>query len=304
MTDSLLRRGQYVIGPAQRRDIDEALELCSTDPVSHVGPRSHVEAAQQTGMMLPGLWVARKRSFTDRRMVALMWCGATFSVVPDPGEDVDDILANVAAAAVARVPRPASIVGPHDITLDVWGRVEPWWGPARETRPNQPSLVIDGPAFDVSVAEDVASRLTDLRVATMVDYDRLLPAAVHMFTAEVGYDPLRHGRAAYEERLTGLVRAGRSFVAWGDVDGQRDIVFKAEVGIVAGGVAQIQGVWVHPSMRGHGIGGWGMSRLVPLVRQTIAPTVSLYVNDFNRPALAVYRKVGFRTHGTFATVMF
>ena len=47
-----------------------------------------------------------------------------------------------------------------------------------------------------------------------------------------------------------------------------------------------------------------MAELVRQVRAQLAPTVSLYVNDFNAPALAVYRDVGFREVGTFATVMF
>jgi predicted GNAT family acetyltransferase len=37
---------------------------------------------------------------------------------------------------------------------------------------------------------------------------------------------------------------------------------------------------------------------------TIAPTVSLYVNDYNRRAISVYRKVGFEQVGEYATVLF
>jgi predicted GNAT family acetyltransferase len=138
----------------------------------------------------------------------------------------------------------------------------------------------------------------------MDDYPRLLPAAVHMFIGEVGYDPMRHGRAAYEERLQHLVRTGRSFIQIGDVEGRRDIIFKAEVGIVGGSVAQVQGVWVHPSLRGQGIAKAGLAALVPMIRAELAPTVSLYVNDFNDAAVAAYQAVGFREVGTFATVMF
>ncbi|WP_258933656.1 hypothetical protein [Nesterenkonia pannonica] len=36
----------------------------------------------------------------------------------------------------------------------------------------------------------------------------------------------------------------------------------------------------------------------------LAPTVSLYVNDYNAPALSTYRRVGFDQVGTYATVLF
>lgn len=143
-----------------------------------------------------------------------------------------------------------------------------------------------------------------LRRASMADYPQLLPAAAHMFLGEVGYDPLEHGREAYEERLAHLIRAGRSYVMFGDVGGKRDIVFKAEVGVVGGGVAQIQGVWVQPSLRGKGYGSVGMSQLVERVRKDHAPAVSLYVNDFNEAAIGAYESAGFERVGTFATVMF
>lgn len=304
MTDSLLRRGQYVVGPVQRRDLDAALALCQRDEVAYVGPLSHVEVALATGEVPHGLWGVKRRSLLGGELCGVLWCGATFTAVLDEDEDPDDVRAHVAAAVVSRMPRPASLVGPQDVTLDLWGRVEPWWGPARELRPRQPSLVIDHDASHVQIDDAVAARLEPMRQAEMGDYDRLLPAAVHMFTAEVGYDPLRHGRAAYEDRLQHLVRLGRSYVVFGDVGGTRDIAFKAEVGVVAGHVAQIQGVWVHPAMRGLRLGSWGMAQLVPRVRSTFAPVVSLYVNDFNAPAIAAYRSAGFREAGTFATVMF
>ena len=125
-----------------------------------------------------------------------------------------------------------------------------------------------------------------------------------MFMGEVGYDPLQHGREAYEDRLSQLVRAGRSYVIFGDVNGKRDVVFKAEVGVVGGGVAQIQGVWVQPSLRGQGLGSVGMAELVRHVRRDQADTVSLYVNDFNKAAVGAYESAGFERVGMFATVMF
>ena len=64
----------------------------------------------------------------------------------------------------------------------------------------------------------------------------------------------------------------------------------------------IQGVWVDPEHRGRGLAVPCMAATVALARQYV-PTVSLYVNSFNAPALATYRRVGFRRHGDFATVL-
>lgn len=302
MTDSLLRRGQYTLAPAQRRDVAESLELCALDPVSNVVPVMHLETASRAGVIPTGLWVVRRRGKLARELAGVIWCGANLTaVLPTQDHEADDARAEVAAAMVARLGRPAALVGESALTLDLWGRVEPWWGPARQLRPSQVSMAIKGPPRDVP---EPATPLEPMRAATMADYDALLPAAVHMFVGEVGYDPLTHGREAYEDRLTHLVRQGRSYVRYGQVNGERAVVFKAEVGVVGGKVAQVQGVWAHPALRGIGLGASGMADLVRHVRADHAPTVSLYVNDFNEPALRAYDAVGFERVGTFATVMF
>jgi predicted GNAT family acetyltransferase len=304
VTDSLLRRGQYSLAPAQRRDVAEGLELCALDPVTNVVPAMHLETASRAGVIPTGLWVVRKRGRVSRDIAGVIWCGANLTAVlpvGDDDEETDNARAEVASSIVSRLSRPAALVGESTLTLDLWGRVEPWWGPARQLRPSQVSMSIKGHPHAVAEA---AVDAEPMRRATMADYDALLPAAVHMFVGEVGYDPFTHGRDAYEDRLTRLVKQGHSYVRYGVVEGKRAVVFKAEVGVVGGKVAQIQGVWVHPTMRGKGLGSSGMADLVRHVRADHAPTVSLYVNDFNTPALRAYEAVGFATVGTFATVMF
>lgn len=303
MTDSLLRRGQYSLAPAQRRDVADGLALCALDPVTNVVPAMHLETASRAGVIPSGLWVVRKRGRISRDLAGVIWCGANLTAVLPTADDydADDARAEVASSIISRLSRPAALVGEASLTLDLWGRVEPWWGPARQLRPSQVSMAIR--AHPLPVAE--ASVDTEpMRRATMADYESLLPAAVHMFVGEVGYDPLTLGRDAYEDRLTRLVKQGHSYVRYGVVDGKRAIVFKAEVGVVGGKVAQIQGVWVHPAMRRKGLGTEGMADLVRHVRADHAPTVSLYVNDFNIAALRAYEAVGFERVGTFATVMF
>ena len=306
MTDSLLRRAQHSVAPLQRREIEAALALCALDAVSSVVPTMHLETAVRSGHLSAGLWAVRRRAGLGRELSGVVWNGANFTAILPATDEVmaDSQRADVAAGAVSRLARPAAMVGPAEVTLDLWGRVEPWWGPAREFRPRQVSMAIaDAPTHVGAVdAEDLG--LEAVRRATLDDYDDLLPACVHMFIGEVGYDPMRHGRVAYEDRLRQLVRSGRAFLQYGTVEGRRAVVFKSEIGALGGGVAQLQGVWVHPSLRGRGLARAGLCAVIESTRTTIAPTVSLYVNDFNTPAIAAYEAVGFARVGEFATVMF
>jgi predicted GNAT family acetyltransferase len=83
-------------------------------------------------------------------------------------------------------------------------------------------------------------------------------------------------------------------------DGQ--IIFKADVGVATKDVIQVQGVWVAPTHRGHRISGPALAAAITMMQQT-APTISLYVNDFNYRAIRLYRSLGFQQVGTFASVM-
>jgi len=122
-----------------------------------------------------------------------------------------------------------------------------------------------------------------------------------MFTEEVGISPFNgDGGALYRARVAELIAQGRAFARI--EDGR--VVFKAEVGAATAQACQIQGVWVEPELRGRGISNGGMASVVMQAQATIAPLVSLYVNDFNAPARAAYRKVGFAEVGAFMSVLF
>jgi hypothetical protein len=140
-----------------------------------------------------------------------------------------------------------------------------------------------------------------VRPVQPAELDALFPAAVAMFTEEVGVSPLRtDGGAGYRARVAELVGAGHS-LAWFD---KGSVVFKAEIGAVSRSACQVQGVWVAPEYRGRGIGTAGTAAVVEYARAVVAPVVSLYVNDFNGPARAAYQRVGFREVGRFASVLF
>lgn len=188
--------------------------------------------------------------------------------------------------------RCSSIVGSADAVGELWSLLAPHWGTPREVRPVQPVMAISGPPR--SEPDPLVRRVRREELEVM------LPACIAMFTEEVGVSPLGvDGGAAYRGRVAELIRAGRSFARI--EDGR--VVFKAEIGAVTPFACQVQGVWVPPEERGQGHAVRGMASVV-LEALRMAPVVSLYVNDFNAPARAAYRRVGFTEVGIFMSVLF
>jgi uncharacterized protein len=184
-------------------------------------------------------------------------------------------------------------VGPQDQVWPLWDCLSDTWGPARETRWDQPHMELAGPSL---VDADPAVRRT-----TPDDFAVLYPACVSMYTEEVGVDPESDGGAPiYRSRVRQLIGLGWSFAR---IEGGQ-VVFKAEVAHATPYAAQIQGVWVAPGRRGEGMAAGGVAAVADAVRRDIAPVVSLYANIWNEPARRAYERVGFRQSGTFATVMF
>ena len=268
------------------QSISQLQSLISQDPIRHCLLAARVENGsggyRNSYSDLLGY-------FDDGKLKSALLCGA--NVVP---VNTSLIARQEFASVLSRSGRrSSSIVGPASEVLDLWSRLSPSWGSAREVREDQPVL-----------AMREQSRVTiddEVRYSTLADLDELVPACVAMFTEEVGVSPNSGGGAsAYRNRVAELVSARRSFVRYlGD-----ELVFKAEIGTVGSQVAQVQGVWVKPEYRGKGISVPAMAAVVKYVLADIAPVVSLYVNNYNAPALATYRNVGFEQVDTFATVLF
>ena len=288
----MLGRWLHPVGPRVRplrdEDREAALGLCAADPVGNVLAAVQVEMLGRRrlpGAELLGVW-------REGELRALCWSGANLVPV---AVDEPELLDAVADHVRTRGRRASSIVGPAEQVLGLWDRLGQGWLPSREVRGDQPSMAIsDTPAVEPDPR---------VRLSTLEDLDVVVPACVAMFTEEVGYSPLASG-GAYAARVHELVSTQRSYVRIEDAPEGRRVVFKAEVGACALGVAQIQGVWVHPEHRGQGIASPAMAAVVEDVRRRTAPVVSLYVNGYNTAAIATYRRTGFDQVGTYATVLF
>ncbi|NUR31756.1 MAG: GNAT family N-acetyltransferase [Catenulispora sp.] len=276
--------GTRTLGAA---DLAEVQGVLARDPVANVFVASRVEASGLDAWRLGGeLWGYH----VNGRLEALCYSGANLV----PVEAGTEAVRAFADRARRQGRRCSSIVGPATSAVALWEQLRPAWGPAREVRADQPLMVIRGSSPTVE---------PDFRVkpVTPDQIDVLLPACIAMFTEEVGVSPVGEDNGnSYRARVSELVHAGRAF-AW-MADGH--VVFKAEIGAVTRDACQIQGVWTHPALRGRGIAAAGMSAVVEYALRDFASIVSLYVNDYNAPARAVYRRVGFEEVGAFASILF
>ncbi len=271
------------LGETERAAVEQILDL---------DPYAGAQVAERVAMHGLSWWRADGRLYgygSGRRIESICWSGAHLVPVcatPSAVSAYADLLGSNARNC-------SSIIGRADAVLALWDRLGGYWGPARDVRPNQPLLVTDD---DPALKPDPGVRLV-----RPDEVDLLFPAAVAMYTDEVGVSPLADdGGRGYRRRVAELVRARRAYAKI--VDGR--VVFKAELAIVTRHTAQIQGVWVDPEWRGRGIASAAMASVVHDALRRVAPSVSLYVNDYNVPARRAYASCGFRPAGTFATVLF
>ena len=271
------------LGESERRAVERLLDL---------DPFAGAQVAERVAARGLAWWRAEGRILgygARRNLESICWLGGNLT----PVLASEPAVAAFAEQLVTEERICSSIVGRADAVLGLWDHLSAYWGPARDVRPNQPLLATDAlPA----VAAD-----PDVRRVRSGEVDRLFPAAVAMYTEEVGVSPLAEdGGRGYRRRVADLVGAGRAYARF--VDGK--VIFKAELAVVTRRTAQVQGVWVAPEWRGRGIASAAMAAVVRDALVRVAPTVSLYVNDFNLPARRVYERCGFRPVGTLATDLF
>lgn len=282
-----------VLGP---QHAPQVMDLCAADPAATVFVASRVREGvlQVRGHALG--WMV------GGRLRAMVLCGA--NVVP-VGVDEESV-GPLAEHVESRRALSSSVFGTATEVGLLWDRLRPLWGPARDERMDQWSMVTSTRPSSLGVQADPR-----VRPARPHEVDLLYPAGAAMFTEEIGYAPYQGSPARYRAGFVQLVAQGRSFVVI--EDGR--VVFKADVGSVALGVAQVQGVWTHPDLRGRGLATAAMAGVLEHLLTHGLPgpapgappdpvgTVHLYVNDYNVGARTVYERIGMRRVGTFATVI-
>jgi hypothetical protein len=278
------RAGVLAVRRLDVSDLAALRRLVDADPFVNVQVAARLEAGVRPDLDGEFLGVDSR----DGLMAAWWRCS---TLLPIGGDS--QVWSEVAGQLGPRGGTCSSMLGRADAIEALWQALAPRWGRARVIRMCQPLLVTDRRATVTPDAQVHLARPSDL--------DRYLPAADAMYTEELGLPPFTGAaRRTYRARLAELIAARRIFVR---LDRQGRVAFKAEIGVVSRATSQIQGVWVRPDLRGRGLGTTAMATVVNHALQ-LAPTASLYVNDFNTPARRLYARLGMWHAATVATVLF
>jgi hypothetical protein len=261
---------RQVSGPIEPR-LEHILDFCAEDPVERV----FLEDVARRGL-------GRFSAFAeDGRLTALCHVGA--NVVPS-GRDCGRF-AGVAARGRARM-----VIGDERAVDELWVELARLMPRPREDRPGQPVYVMDEPPPPGE---------TGLRLATVLDYDLLLPACAAAHQEEIGVDPLARDAEGFRWRTRSQIEEGRSWI-WTD---EGTILFKAEASAWTPSAVQLQQVWVDPKARNRKHAQRGLRDLIRLLLARV-PRVCLFVRPENTAAIRVYDAVGMRRQGSYRSLIF
>lgn len=200
----------------------------------------------------------------------------------------DDIVATavglIAGRILTRLIPVRAIISPSHLVELLWNELRTQLDPPTVVRMNQPVYALQ-PRPDYP-------DLTTGRYATLRDLDALVPACAAMHLEEVGIDPLQRDAAGYRERIRELIEQKRSVILV--VDGR--IASKCEYSAVTPDAVQLMGVWTAPAFRRRGLSRQLLEEVCGHISRR-GKTVTLFVNDFNHPAIALYESLGFERIG-------
>lgn len=223
----------------------------------------------------------------NRQIVLVASLATNIVLAADPRGRQDFTRAAVAAVAeriLTRMLPVRAIISPAQLVELLWNDLRTRLDPPTVVRLNQPVYAIFG-------RHDYPD-LSEARYATIRDLDALVPACAAMHKEEVGIDPLERDALGYRERIRELIDQRRSIVRV--IDGR--IASKCEFSAVTSSAVQLMGVWTNPHFRRKGVGRATLREVTGHLCRA-GKTVTLFVNDFNAPAVGLYESLGFQRIG-------
>lgn len=177
------------------------------------------------------------------------------------------------------------LFGPLDTVAAYWELVRAWHPRPRIVRERQFVMMVDRARL-----RSVADSVVEVRRARAGEWASVADASALMTAGELGYDPRSRHAAEFANTVKRMIEAGLWWV--GTLDGR--LCFTCNIGPWCRLTAQLQGIWTPPEFRGR---GYATAALAAICRRLLddTPSLSLFVNDFNAPAVALYRRIGFET---------
>jgi ribosomal protein S18 acetylase RimI-like enzyme len=224
----------------------------------------------------------------DRKgaITGAVYFGTQLVIAADTNEAVDAF-----AVEARRHPGVRSFVGSRVRVDRLWENVCSWHRPPVLVRARQPVYVL----LPASLAPTPP---LDVRPATLAEAEVVIENSAEMMLGELGYDP-RTDRVGFGAGVRHAIGLGQW---WVYIDGG-GLKFQLNVGARSSATAQLQGVWTPPQFRKRGN---AFNALGQIAQHLLSanPTLSLYVNDFNRDAIALYERLGFVCVGEMSTLLF
>jgi ribosomal protein S18 acetylase RimI-like enzyme len=273
--------GRWSIKSISNDDAATALTFLRRDPLINVYLISRILEER----FAPSTQTVEVRHNRDIVLVASLATNVVLAGDPELPQDVTETAIAVIAERILTHLLPVrAIISPAHLVEMLWARLRTRLDPPTVVRMNQPVYAIRG-RFDYP-------DLKESRYSTSRDLEALVPACAAMHREEVGIDPLERDAAGYRERVRELVDQKRSVVRV--VDGV--IAAKCEYSAVTNETVQLMGVWTNPRFRRRGYAR-ALLREVCGHCARKGKTVTLFVNDFNLPAIALYEDLGFQRIG-------
>lgn len=278
---TLPAEGRWSLRLLSDDDFKGALEFLQRDPLINV----YLIARLTEEKTLAGTQIAVVRYNGAIVLVTSLATNIVLGGDPSiPRYITDSAVTLVGERILNRMLSVRAIISPAHLVETLWATLRARIDPPTVIRMSQPVYAL-APRLDFP-------DLTTGRYATLRDLDALVPACAAMHKEEVGIDPLERDPAGYRERIRELIEKKRALVRV--IDGV--IATKCEYSAVTRDAVQLMGVWTDPRFRRRGLSRELLHEICGHLSRR-GKAITLFVNDFNAPAIGLYESLGFERIG-------